>query len=103
MEAQYKALTFDLAGKKRKLDSDAGTSKDSPATRPKTSLKFTTKKSATERKLFKQGEWYLGEDKEPCDNNGNKLTEGGLFAYYQNDLGKRAKKHEVSRVTVMRQ
>ena len=75
-EAQYKALTFDQAGKKRKLDTDAGTSKDSPVTKPKNSLKPTTKKSTTEKKLYRTGEWYLGTDEEPYDNNGKCLTEG---------------------------
>ena len=101
-EAPYKALTFDQAGKKRKLDTDAETSKVSPVTKPKNSLKPTTKKSTTEKKLYRTGEWYLGTDEEPYDNNGKCLTEGGLFAYYQCDTGKRAKKPEATRVTIMR-
>ena len=49
-EAQYKALTFDQAGKKRKLD-ETETPKDSPVTKQKTALKPKNKNSTAERKV----------------------------------------------------
>ena len=53
--------------------------------------------------MYKQGEWYLGTDAKPYDNNGKCLTEGGLFPFYQGEDGKRAKKPEATRVTIIKQ
>ena len=45
----------------------------------------------------------MGTDGKPYDNNGKCLTEGGLFPLYQREDGKRAKKPEATRVTIIKQ